>query len=311
MSTDHTFPNSLFPPVSQPSQYKPPQRRDLLTEIPHIPDNDDPSTEWLPIYNERTPYVEAEIVHLIHEIVRNFVRLSTVSEATVTWPPEGGHHLDEALCNELNISDAAKSLIRLLPCPGNCNSPIFLYQSSQLFEISDNGFNLRSSRESPLFVEGKTPAPECYILPHDVQLSAGDRDTPIVILDTIENTIRVVHIVDDGPDVSNPPNTPLERPDDLDYYRNYWPRHAPSFLRMQLNRIKALDAIPPGGQIALSYIDFADEWMRRKIKHYLEGTYGWPDNFNQEAWDEDRDRIWEETEEEYERLGRPHVLRFL
>lgn len=50
--------------------------------------------------------------------------------------------------------------------------------------------------------------------------------------------------------------------------------------------------------------------QRRKVKHYLEGTYGWPDNFNQEAWDEDRDRIWEETEDEYERLGRPNVLRF-
>ncbi|KAF7936014.1 uncharacterized protein EAE98_002233 [Botrytis deweyae] len=266
MSTDHKSPKSLFPPVSQPSQYTPPPRRNLPAEIPRIPDHDDPSTEWLPIYNTRTPYDEAEIVHLIHEIVRNFVRLSTVSEAEVIWPPEGGHRLDEALCNELNISDAARSLIRLLPCPGNCICPIFLYQSSQLFDILDNGFSL--------------------------------------------HTIRVVSITDDGPDLSNPPNTPLERPNDVVYYRNYWPRHAPSFLRMQLNRIKALDAIPPG-QSALGYIDFADEWMRRKIKHYLEGTYGWPDNFNQQAWDEDRDRIWEETEEEYARLGRPHVLRFL
>ncbi|KAF7928303.1 hypothetical protein BELL_0655g00070 [Botrytis elliptica] len=310
MSTDHKSPKSLFPPVSQPSQYTPPPRRNLPAEIPRIPDHDDPSTEWLPIYNTRTPYDEAEIVHLIHEIVRNFVRLSTVSEAEVIWPPEGGHRLDEALCNELNISDAAWSLIRLLPCPGNCICPIFLYQSSQLFDILDNGFSLRSSRESPSFVEGETPASECYILTQDVMLSAGDPETPIVILDTIENTIRVVPITDDGPDLSNPPNTLLERPNDVVYYRNYWPRHAPSFLRMQLNRIKALDAIPPG-QSALGYIDFADEWMRRKIKHYLEGTYGWPDNFNQQAWDEDRDRIWEETEEEYERLGRPHVLRFL
>ncbi|TGO09351.1 hypothetical protein BTUL_0169g00050 [Botrytis tulipae] len=309
MSTDHRSPNSLFPPVSQPSQYKPPQRRDLPTEIPHIPDNNDPSTEWLPIYNKRTPYVEAEIVYLIHEIVRNYVRLSAVSEDVVTWPPEGGHHLDEALCNELNISDAAKSLIRLLPS-GSSIFPVFLYQSSQLSEISDDGFSLRASRESPSFDEEKDPPAERYILPYDVQLSAGDPETPVIILDTRENTIRVVSTMDDGADNSNPPNAPLERPNDPCYYRNYWPRHAPSFLRIQLNRIKALDAIPPGPS-ALSYIDFADEWMRRKIKHSLEGTYGWPDNFNQEAWDEDRDRIWEEAEEEYERLGRPKVLRFL
>lgn len=130
-------------------------------------------------------------MHLIHEIVRNFVRLSTVSETEVTWPPEGGHHIDEALCNELHVSDAAKSLIRLLPCPGKCNSPIFLYKSSQLFEISDNAFSLRGSRESPSFEEGKTPASECYILPHDVKLSAGDPETPIVILDTIESEYNV------------------------------------------------------------------------------------------------------------------------
>ncbi|KAF7884807.1 hypothetical protein EAF00_010625 [Botryotinia globosa] len=309
MSTDHRSTNSLFPPVSQPSQYKPPQSRDLPTEIPHIPDNNDPSTEWLPIYNKRTPYVEAEIVYLIHEIVRNYVRLSAVSEDVVTWPPEGGHHLDEALCNELNISDAAKSLIRLLPS-GSSIFPVFLYQSSQLFEISDDGFGLRASRESPSFDEEKDPPAERYILPYDVQLSAGDPETPVIILDTRENTIRVVSTMDDGADDSNPPNAPLERPNDPCYYRNYWPRHAPSFLRIQLNRIKALDVIPPGPS-ALSYIDFADEWMRRKIKHSLEGTYGWPDNFNQEAWDEDRDRIWEEAEEEYERLGRPKVLRFL
>ncbi|KAF5877795.1 uncharacterized protein Bfra_002163 [Botrytis fragariae] len=309
MSTDHRSPNSLFPPVSQPSQYKPPQRRDLPTEIPHIPDNNDSSIEWLPIYNKRTPYVEAEIVYLIHEIVRNYVRLSAVSKDVVTWPPEGGHHLDEALCNELNISDAAKSLIRLLPS-GSSIFPVFLYQSSQLFEISDHGFSLRASRESPSFDEEKDPPAERYILPYDVQLSAGDPETPVIILDTRENTIRVVSTMDDGADDSNPSNAPLERPDDPCYYRNYWPRHAPSFLRIQLNRIKALDVIPPGPS-ALSYIDFADEWMRRKIKHSLEGTYGWPDNFNQEAWDEDRDRIWEEAEEEYERLGRPKVLRFL
>lgn len=227
----------------------------------------------------------------------------------MTWPPEGGHHLDEALCNELNISDAAKSLIRLLTS-GSSIFPVFLYQSSQLFEISDDGFSLRASRESPSFDEEKDPPAERYILPYDVQLSAGDPETPVIILDTRENTIPVVSTMDDGADDSNPPNAPLERPDDPCYYRNYWPRHAPSFLSIQLNRTKALDVIPPGPS-ALSYIDFADEWMRRKIKHSLEGTYGWPDNFNQEAWDEDRDLIWEEAEEEYERLGRPNVLRFL
>ncbi|RDW59550.1 hypothetical protein BP6252_12637 [Coleophoma cylindrospora] len=309
MSTYPRSPYSLFPSVSQPQQYELPQRRDdPPNNIPLIPDNASPSTDWLPIYNTRTPYVEAEIVHLIHEIVRNYVRLSAVSEDEVIWPPEGGHDLDEALCNKLNISDAAKSLIRLLPSPANSVYPINLYESSQLFNIVDGGSTLCISRESPSYDELKDSPAERYILPHDIQLSGGDPETPVIILDIRENTIRVVSNTD-GADDLNPPYAPLERPDDHYYYRNYWPRHAPTFLRMQLNRIKALDIIPPGPDHS-SYLDFSNEWMRRKIKHYLEGTYGWPDNFQQSAWDQDRDRVWAETEEEYDHLGRPSVLRF-
>lgn len=103
------------------------------------------------------------------------------------WPPEGGHDLDEALCNELNISDAAKSLIRRLPSPKSI-SPVFLYQSSQLFDILDD---LSISRESPSYIEGKDPPAERYILSDDVQLSAGDPETPIVILDTRESRYNV------------------------------------------------------------------------------------------------------------------------
>jgi hypothetical protein len=76
------------------------------------------------------------------------------------------------------------------------------------------------------------------------------------------DTIRIVY-TQDGADELNPPDTPLERRDDLYYYRNYWPRHAPTWLRRQLNRIKALDIIPlaPNG---LGYVDSSDEWLVSK-----------------------------------------------
>ncbi|KAL3420489.1 hypothetical protein PVAG01_08988 [Phlyctema vagabunda] len=179
-------PNSLFPPVRGPRQYEPPPRKDIHLEIPLIPDNASPSTDWLPIYNARTPYVEAEIVNLIHEIVRNFVRLSAVAENEVIWPPEGGHNLEEALCHELNISDASNSLIGRLPCPTEAVSPVFLYEGSQLFNITDND-DLRISRESPSYVENEDPLAECFILPDDVQLSGGDPETHVIILDTRES----------------------------------------------------------------------------------------------------------------------------
>ncbi|PQE07849.1 hypothetical protein CJF32_00002969 [Rutstroemia sp. NJR-2017a WRK4] len=307
MTTEPGSARPLFPPVRGPPQWVPPPPRDP-PEPALIPDNSSPSTDWLPIYNKRTPYVEAEIVHLIHEIVRHFAQLSPISEDDVIWPPEGGHHLDEAVCAELNISDEAKSLIRLLPCPGpKCIPQICLYEFSRILDIAEDG-GLRDSRQSPSCFDDTAPPGERYILPYEVQLSKGDRDTPSIILDTRENTIRIVYMMESADDL-NPPDIPLERPDDPDHYRNYWPRHAPTWLRRQLNRIKALDIIPPGPD-ELSYVDSSSEWLRRKIKHSLEGTYGWPDDFQQSAWDEDCGRLWDEANEEFERLGGPNVLKF-
>jgi hypothetical protein len=112
----------------------------------------------------------------------------------VIWPPEGGHQLDEALCNELNISDEAKSLIRLLPYPASNGALVIcLYEYSRLFGVTDG--DLRYSRESPSCFDDDAPPAERYILPHEVQLSSGDRDTASIILDTRESkyNIRTQH----------------------------------------------------------------------------------------------------------------------
>ncbi|KAF7872588.1 hypothetical protein EAF04_003508 [Stromatinia cepivora] len=284
-----------------------PQGQDSYQNAVVIPDGNSPSTAWLPIYNQRSPYDENEIIHLIYEIVRDYVRLSAVSENEVIWAPEGGHNLDESLCNSLNISEIAKSLIRRLPDSATRQpKTIHLYKSSSLFGIT-NSSDLRRSREAPPCSDPN----QQYILPHEVQLAIGDNQSTAIILDTHENTIRMVSL-SEGADEVNPPWVSLERPEDTFYYRNYWPRHAPTWLRVQSNKIKCLDAIPPGiHDYVLSYLDCGEEWMRRKIKHSLEGTYGWPSDFQQSAWDQDRERVWEEADEEFEYLGRPDVLRFV
>ncbi|KAK3933531.1 hypothetical protein QBC46DRAFT_414696 [Diplogelasinospora grovesii] len=257
---------------------------------------------WLPIYHRRTPYNEDEVVHLIHEIVRHYVRLCALDENEVIWPPEGGHALDEALCDELNVSQAARSLIRRLPYP---ITDVFFFGSSNLFYILDD-FGLRQSREC----WSSALDDDDLILPRDVQLAAGDRESSRIFLDTQENTIRVAQPVD-SPEEVNPLGTNMERPDEPDHYRNFWPRHAPSWLRVQLNKIKALDTIP-AWDTALGgwYCNFEEEWLRRKVKHTLEGTYGWPDDFQQDAWNRDRERVWEEAVREYEGVGRPKELFF-
>ncbi|PQE11561.1 hypothetical protein CJF32_00004710 [Rutstroemia sp. NJR-2017a WRK4] len=139
MSAEEGTERPLFFPPVRGSPHEPPSPRDPPGPIP-IPDLNFPSVDWLPIYNIRTPYDEAEIVHLIHEIVRNFVRLSGVSENDVLWPPEDGHPIDEGVCNELNISAEAKSLIR-------------------------HSGTLRVSRESPSYDPDKDSLGDRYILP--------------------------------------------------------------------------------------------------------------------------------------------------
>jgi hypothetical protein len=45
----------------------------------------------------------------------------------------------------------------------------------------------------------------------------------------------------------NPPwYTSLEYPGE-DHYRNWWPRHAPTYLRMLTQKLRFLDIIPSGG----------------------------------------------------------------
>lgn len=63
-----------------------------------------PQTEWLPIYSQRSPYNEDEIVALIVEIYNLYILFGYLLASQVDWAPEGGHQINEALCNELGIA---------------------------------------------------------------------------------------------------------------------------------------------------------------------------------------------------------------
>jgi hypothetical protein len=140
-----------------------------------------PQREWLPIYHQRTPYNEDEIVHLIHEIVRSNVLLSGLGDDAIVWPPEGGHAIDEALCDELKISESARSLIRRLPHP---MTDVYFHGSSnpRLFYILEE-FGLRWSREDWSSLQTADDKVG-LVLPGDVQLVAGDRYASRVYIDT-------------------------------------------------------------------------------------------------------------------------------
>jgi hypothetical protein len=151
-----------------------------------IPDGHQKETQWLPIYNRRTPYNEDEIVHLINEIVRNYIRLSSIPPESVIWPPEGGHKLNTTLLDEMHVSPAARSLIARLPSPSGVD--LALYGECRLWHITDEEA-LRDSRKRLMSYEELETATERekLVLPQDVQLTWGLSDAAIVFLDTEES----------------------------------------------------------------------------------------------------------------------------
>lgn len=64
---------------------------------------------------------------------------------------------------------------------------------------------------------------------------------------------------DEDPEDRNPDDWELEQPDNLRYYRNYYPQHAPSFFRRFLQKIETLELIPSGcEQFERQY--YGSEW---------------------------------------------------
>ncbi|KAL3426974.1 hypothetical protein PVAG01_00483 [Phlyctema vagabunda] len=203
-------------------------------EIPR-PEGEYPMADWLPIYNIRTPYNEDEIVSIIAEITRLYASLSSIGADEIVWSTV----INESLCHELSIDPAVISLIRRFP---DTNDQIFFDPDTRLIKYRRDE-TLRSYRAQEGIPPLDLPEGQQKILPHEVCIASGERDGKHLYLDTKENTIRVVSIVD-GFNDTNPPGAYLEYPN-RDHYRDYFPRHAPSYLRTFLNRIKFLDVIPP------------------------------------------------------------------
>lgn len=51
----------------------------------------------------------------------------------------------------------------------------------------------------------------------------------------------------DSPEVVNPEGTPLERPEEPMYYRNYHAQDATSYFKSLITNIRSLECIPYGG----------------------------------------------------------------
>lgn len=208
-----------------------------------------------------TTYSEDEVVGLINELYELLIKLAYLRRDHVTWPPDGGHFINEALCRELHLEPKVVSLMRCLPyIDGDFRYSIHLFPESEPLSYLQND-DLERSRDP----HGDSWALRWdYILPCDIPLTAPGDEGPYLVLDVreskswvftwvlrfkadvlVSDTIREVPW-DKDPEDCNPNGWEPERPDDPRYYRNYYPQHAPTFLRRFIGRIKALEVIPSG-----------------------------------------------------------------
>lgn len=62
-----------------------------------------------------TAYNEDTIVRLITELYHLHIRLCTIEDEEVAWPPVGGHRINVELCKSLHLDDTVISLLKRLP----------------------------------------------------------------------------------------------------------------------------------------------------------------------------------------------------
>lgn len=248
-------------------------------------------TARLTLDNTRTPYDENEIVGFVTELYELLIKLAYLGRDQITWPPDGGHAVNENLCRELQIEPGVVSLMKRLPyVDGDFRYSIHLFpQSEPLSYLQDD--DIERSRDP----DGEPRRMRRdYILPRDIPLTAPGDEGPYLVLDVRENTIREIPW-DEGPEDRNPDGWELERPDDLRYYRNYYPQHAPSFFRRFLDKIETLELIPSGcEQFERQYYGSERPGIRDPARQVLIETYGWPHSFRQGDWERDVEEVWDD-----------------
>jgi hypothetical protein len=85
------------------------------------------------------------------------------------WPPEDGHAINEALCEELRLDPAVISLMKRLPYISDCSTTkdIEFYTYSQAIVYLEDD-EIRGGRD-PTFFEFQEPR-LFHLLPHELTL---------------------------------------------------------------------------------------------------------------------------------------------
>lgn len=135
----------------------------------------------------RLPYSENTIINIISEIYRVYLQLNYLSDWEVSWAPQEGHNINQALCEELYLDPIVISLMKRLPYlrfSGISGDIEFIYPYSRAFVYLED-YEIRGGRDPDRF-EFDEPRPD-FLLPHEIALTCSMDEGIHVILDTKES----------------------------------------------------------------------------------------------------------------------------
>ncbi|RAH75035.1 uncharacterized protein BO66DRAFT_449983 [Aspergillus aculeatinus CBS 121060] len=250
----------------------------------------------------RLPYSEDIIVTLVSDIYRIYVQLGYMNNRAdgmeeIAWPPPGGHAINEAICQELNLSPKVISLMRRLPYPVSYHIAAelpFKEWSTAFAYIEDR--QIRDGRDPGRWIFD-TPRTD-FLLPHEIALAGADDEGIHLILDTQENTIRAVDWQQ------------LEDEDGNADFRALPAQHAPAFFAEYVDKLRSLEIIPGGQGSCVNFYEQehhsavcglsllfmlvlareeANICLFRSVQHpmikkVLQEQYGWPYDFRETEW---------------------------
>ncbi|KAF2121006.1 hypothetical protein BDV96DRAFT_641643 [Lophiotrema nucula] len=249
------------------------------------------------------PFDIDRIVSLWTELLNLQVKIGYYPrEDSISFPPPEGRPVDEALCQELHLTEEVITLLKRLPCPSSFDeaweTPIF-YESMAI-PFTENEW-IRNSRDPERYLLGGIePLRPDFMKPEELALVLmQDEPGHHLILDTKANTIRFFMVMIPPYDSGDEEEEWAERPDDRMHYRNYPARPAVEVLEELVAKFRDLEWVPvryDGGwpDILTAQNDGDEEHpnVYTNAKNTLREQFGWPDNFKQEEWDRQKNDIW-------------------
>ncbi|KGO39831.1 hypothetical protein PEX1_010030 [Penicillium expansum] len=224
--------------------------------------------------SQSSSYDEETIVTQITTIYNLLVKLSYFSSDQVTFPPEGGHSINEELCHSLHIAPLVISLMKKIPYVVDGYHKPIMWQSRAFEYLLDE--EIRNGRDPELTgVADDDGLRLDFLRPWEVALTCWLDDGSSVILDTKSNIIRLI-------DESEPPED--------DFREETEAHNAPAYLQKVIDDIQTLEMVYfPGGDIG--YLHLPGSWEQTEVKRILTENFGWGAEFREEDWRREGEEI--------------------